>query len=54
VFRNTQDAFVTEWEVLSAAQHAVAQGYDQELLPVQHWFIYLSFKHRENLEYQRK
>jgi uncharacterized protein (DUF924 family) len=34
MFGNTPEAFITEWEALSAAQHAVAQGYDRELLPV--------------------
>ncbi len=58
MFCNTPEAFVTEWEALSAAQHTVAQGYDQELLPVQWWFIYplnyLPFEHSENLEHKRK
>jgi uncharacterized protein (DUF924 family) len=54
MFRNTPEAFATDWEALSAAQHAVAQGYDRELLPVQCWFIYLPFEHSENLEHQRK
>ncbi|MBK1988666.1 DUF924 domain-containing protein [Sphaerospermopsis aphanizomenoides BCCUSP55] len=54
MFRNTPQAFATDWEALSAAQHAVAQGYDRELLPVQRWFIYLPFEHSENLEHQRK
>ncbi|WP_413174574.1 DUF924 family protein [Anabaena azotica] len=54
MFRNTPEAFATDWEALSAAQHAVAQGYDRELLPVQCWFIYLPFEHSENLEHQRQ
>lgn len=49
MFRGTPEAFATDWEALSAAQHAVNQGYDQELLPVQRWFIYLPFEHSENL-----
>ena len=47
-------AFATDWEALSAAQHAVAQGYDHELLPVQRWFLYLPFEHSENLDHQRQ
>ncbi|MBW4585796.1 DUF924 domain-containing protein [Aetokthonos hydrillicola Thurmond2011] len=54
IFRGTPEAFATDWEALSAAQHAIAQGYDQELLPVQRWFLYLPFEHSENLDDQRK
>ncbi|BAZ47582.1 hypothetical protein NIES4103_01830 [Nostoc sp. NIES-4103] len=54
MFRGTPEAFATDWEALSAAQHAVAQGYDQQLLPVQRWFIYLPFEHSENLDHQRQ
>lgn len=54
MFRGTPQAFATDWEALSAAHHAVAQGYDRELLPVQRWFIYLPFEHSENLEHQRR
>ncbi|NJM71003.1 MAG: DUF924 domain-containing protein [Scytonema sp. RU_4_4] len=54
MFRDTPEAFATDWEALSAAQHAVAQGYDQKLLPVQRWFVYLPFEHSENLEHQEQ
>ncbi|WP_353931674.1 DUF924 family protein [Okeanomitos corallinicola TIOX110] len=54
MFRGTPEAFATDWEALSAAQHAVAQGYDRELLPVQRWFIYLPFEHSENIAHQRQ
>ncbi|WP_017315225.1 DUF924 family protein [Mastigocladopsis repens] len=54
MFRDTPQAFATDWEALSAAQHAIALGYDQKLLPVQRWFIYLPFEHSENLEHQRQ
>lgn len=53
IFRGTQLAYFTDWEALSAAQHAVKLGYDRSLLPVQRWFIYLPFEHSENLEHQR-
>ncbi|NMG20489.1 DUF924 family protein [Brasilonema bromeliae] len=52
MFRDTPEAFATDWEALSVAQHAVAQRYDQKLLPVQRWFVYLPFEHSENLEHQ--
>ncbi|NMG06877.1 DUF924 family protein [Brasilonema sp. UFV-L1] len=54
MFRDTPEAFATDWEALSAAQHAVARGYDQKLLPVQRWFVYLPFEHSENLEHQHQ
>jgi uncharacterized protein (DUF924 family) len=52
MFRGTAQAFATDWQALSAAQYAIAQGYDRELLPVQRWFIYCPFEHSENLEDQ--
>ncbi|MBE9034426.1 DUF924 family protein [aff. Roholtiella sp. LEGE 12411] len=54
MFRDTPEAFATDWEALSAAQQAVKQGYDRELLPVQRWFIYLPFEHSENPDHQRQ
>lgn len=54
VFRDTPEAFATDWEALSVAHHAVAKGYDHMLLPVQRWFIYLPFEHSENLEHQNQ
>lgn len=54
VFRDTPEAFATDWEALSVAQHAVAKGYDHMLLPVQRWFIYFPFEHSENLEHQNQ
>ncbi|MDP5337008.1 MAG: DUF924 domain-containing protein, partial [Nodularia sp. (in: cyanobacteria)] len=53
MFRGTPEAFATDWEALSAAQYAVVQGHDCQLLPVQRWFIYLPFEHSENLTHQR-
>ncbi|MDZ7960101.1 MAG: DUF924 family protein [Aulosira sp. DedQUE10] len=54
MFRGTPEAFATDWEALSAAQQAVAKGYDRKFLPVQCWFIYLPFEHSENLADQRR
>ncbi|MBE9052828.1 DUF924 domain-containing protein [Nostocales cyanobacterium LEGE 11386] len=54
MFRGTPEAFATDWEALSAAQHAVVQGYDRQFLPVQRWFIYLPFEHSENLAHQHQ
>ena len=54
MFRGKAQAFATDWQALSAAQYAVAQGYDLELLPVQRWFVYYPFEHSENLEDQNR
>ena len=54
MFRDTPQAFATDWEALSLAQHATNKGYDRKLLAVQRWFIYLPFEHSENLADQRK
>jgi uncharacterized protein (DUF924 family) len=34
IFRGTSEAFATDWEALSAAQQAIALGYDRAFLPV--------------------
>ncbi|MEA5580257.1 DUF924 family protein [Nodularia harveyana UHCC-0300] len=54
MFRGQPEAFATDWEAVSAAEHAVVKGYDSQLLPVQRWFIYLPFEHSENLSHQRQ
>lgn len=54
IFRDTPEAFATDWQALTVAQYAVAQGYDRKLLAVQRWFFYLPFEHSENLDHQRQ
>ena len=54
MFRGTERAFAADPQALSAAQHAVANGFDQELLIVQRWFVYLPFEHSENLAHQHQ
>lgn len=54
MFRGDPQAFATGSQALSVAQHAIAQSFDQQLLPVQRWFIYLPFEHSENLEHQHR
>ena len=39
MFRDTPQAFATDWEALSLAQQAINKGYDRQLLAVQRWFI---------------
>jgi uncharacterized protein (DUF924 family) len=52
MFRGDPQTFATDSQALSVAQHAIAQSFDQELIPVQRWFMYLPFEHSENLEHQ--
>jgi len=54
VFRDTPQAFATDSLALELAQGAIAQGFDQQLLPVQRWFIYLPLEHDENLANQER
>ncbi len=54
MFRGTPRAFATDPLAVQAAQQAVAQGFDQQLLPVQRWFVYLPFEHSEDLADQRR
>ncbi|MEO1374914.1 MAG: DUF924 family protein [Cyanobacteria bacterium J06635_10] len=54
IFRETPQAFATDWEALSTAHQAIAQGYDRKLLNVQRWFVYLPFEHSENIDHQRQ
>lgn len=54
MFRGTAQAFASDPQALAEAQYAVANSFDQELLIVQRWFIYLPFEHSENLADQRQ
>lgn len=54
MFRGTAQAFAADPQALSVAQHAVARGFDQKLLMVQRWFVYLPFEHSEDLADQRQ
>lgn len=54
MFRGTPQAFATDPLALAVAQHTIAQGWDQQMLPVQRWFIYLPFEHSEDLACQQR
>ena len=54
LFRGTSQAFATDDRALAIAQTALAHGFDQSLLIVQRWFLYMPFEHSENLEHQRQ
>jgi uncharacterized protein (DUF924 family) len=54
MFRGSPRAFAADPLALAAAKHAVAEGYDRELLPVQKQFVYLPFEHSEGLADQER
>ena len=54
LFRKQPQAFATDPQALNVAQYAVTQGFDQQLLTVQRWFVYLPFEHSEDLTHQRQ
>ena len=54
MFRDDPRSFATDAQALAAAQSAIAQKFDQQLLPVERMFIYLPFEHSENLDYQNQ
>jgi uncharacterized protein (DUF924 family) len=54
MFRGSPRAFAADPLALAAAKHAVAEGYDRELLPVEKQFVYLPFEHSEGLADQER
>lgn len=54
MFRGTPQAFATDNQAVATAETAVNKSYDQQLLAVQRWFIYLPFEHSENIQHQQK
>lgn len=54
IFRGTPRAFATDAMALQAAERAVGDRFDEQLLPVQRWFLYLPFEHSEHLEHQHR
>lgn len=54
MFRGTPQAFATDLQALSVAQFAVRHSFDQKLLAVERWFVYLPFQHSEDLALQRQ
>jgi uncharacterized protein (DUF924 family) len=54
MFRGTPRAFAADARALALSRDVVARGFDEVLLPVQRWFIYLPFEHAEDLAMQRE
>jgi len=54
MFRGTPKSFATDAKAIAIANNAIAKGFDQYLLPVQRWFMYLPFEHSENIADQQR
>ncbi|TVQ10007.1 MAG: DUF924 domain-containing protein [Leptolyngbya sp. DLM2.Bin27] len=49
LFRGEVRSFASDRTALATAYHALEQGYDQQVLPVERIFFYLPLEHSENL-----
>lgn len=54
MFRDQPQAFATDHQARTIAETAIAQGFDQELAPVERVFLYLPLEHSENLAHQNQ
>jgi uncharacterized protein (DUF924 family) len=54
MFRGSPRAFAADARALALARDVVGQRFDEVLLPVQRWFVYLPFEHAEDLDAQRE
>lgn len=52
LFRGDRRSFATDDQALALAQHALRQGFDQQLVPVERVFVYLPLEHSETLAHQ--
>ncbi|ASC72855.1 uncharacterized protein XM38_038150 [Halomicronema hongdechloris C2206] len=54
MFRGHPQSFATDDQAREAAEYALDQGFDQQLLPVERLFVYVPFEHSENLAHQQR
>ncbi len=54
MFRDTPRAFASDRAALETARHALEQGFNQVLPPIQSGFFYMAFEHSEDLDDQRR
>jgi uncharacterized protein (DUF924 family) len=54
MFRDSPQAFASDAQALEVAKGAIARGVDQQLPPVQRFFLYLPLEHSENLDDQHQ
>lgn len=52
LFRGSARAFEGDARALELARHALANGFEADLLVVQRWFLWLPFEHAEDLACQ--
>jgi uncharacterized protein (DUF924 family) len=52
LFRGQPQSFATDEQARAIARAAIAYGLDQQLPPIQTWFLYMPWQHSENLEDQ--
>ena len=53
MFRGSARAFAADALALETTQHALQQGFDREMKPVERQFVYLPLEHSESLENQQ-
>jgi uncharacterized protein (DUF924 family) len=53
LFRNSPRSYESDEKALGVARHAVAQGIDKGLRPLERAFVYLPFEHAEDLAAQQ-
>jgi len=54
LFRGQPESFATDPQARAVAHHALAQGFDAQLLPVERTFLYLPLEHSETLADQQR
>jgi uncharacterized protein (DUF924 family) len=54
MFRGSARAFASDGLARDVARHALQEGYDRGLLPVERMFVYLPFEHSEDLQDQQR
>jgi uncharacterized protein (DUF924 family) len=54
LFRDSPRSYESDDKALSVARHAVAEGFDKALRPIERAFLYLPFEHAEDLGAQQQ
>jgi uncharacterized protein (DUF924 family) len=54
MFRGKPESFSQDPQALEAVHHLMERGLDQELPPVQRWFLYMPMMHSEDPEVHKK
>lgn len=54
MFRGKPESFMQDNQALEIVQYLIEQGLDQELSPVQRWFLYMPMMHSEDPEIHKK